>query len=221
MITVWGRASSSNVQKPLWALDEMGVDYTRKVVGGVFGGTKTPDYVAMNPNSLVPVVEDGDLVLFESDAILRHLARSYGKGTLWPEDDPAALARADMWTTWATTTLFPALRGIFFATVRTPKAKQDLDALAPQAAALASVIAILDRALEGREFLCADRFTYGEIVPAIQARRALMLPYGAPTAPNVARWLDGLSARPGYAKWVAVPMGTCLEEWTVHEREIG
>jgi glutathione S-transferase len=221
VITIWGRASSSNVQKVLWACEELGLDFERHPAAGAFGGVDTPDYRAMNPTGLVPTVRDGDLTLWESDAVVRHLARAYGRGTLWPEDDESALAKADQWTCWAMFGLYPALRPIFFGTVRTPKAEQDLAALEPAFAPLARAMALLDAALEGREFLCADSFTHGEISPAISARRALNLPVGAPTAPNVSRWLEGLSKRPGYAKYVEVPMGTCREEWDEHERALG
>lgn len=220
MITVWGRRSSGNVQKVLWALTELGLGFERKVVGGQFGGGDDPAYRAMNPNGLVPVLQDGDVTLFESDAIVRHLARTRGMGTLQPAD-PAHAARADMWTCWAATTLFPAINPLFLGLVRTPRAAQDVAALKPAVAPLAERIGVLDRALAGRDFLCGATFSFGEIAPAIFARRALGLPFGAPAAPNVAAWLGRLADRPGFARWVDVPMGGCLEEWTAHEKALG
>jgi len=220
-ITLWGRRNSANVQKALWALEELGLAYEHHRVGGSFGGTRTPEYLAMNPNGLVPTLQDGDLTLFESDAILRYLARTYGQGTLWP-DDPAEAAVADQWTTWATSTLFPKFFPLFYAQIFTPKAEQDVSGLGGAAVALAGVTAILDAALEGRDYLVGDRFTFGDIAPAIFARRALMLPYGAPpTAPNVVRWLGGLRKRPAFARFVDHPIGTCREEWLEIEKEVG
>jgi glutathione S-transferase len=220
MLTLWGRRSSANVQKALWALTELGLTFDRKVVGGQFGGVGEPAYRAMNPNALVPVLQDGDLTLFESDAIVRHLARTRGMGTLWPAD-PSHAARADMWTCWTASTLFPAIYPLFVGLVRTPRAEQDRDALRPAVGPLAERMAVLDAALAGRDFLCGPGFSFGEISAAIFARRALALPFGAPEGPNVAAWLARLGERPGFAQWVDVPMGGCLEEWKEHEKALG
>ena len=94
MIEVWGRRSSSNVQKVVWALDELGLPFNRHTVGGSFGGNRAPAYLAMNPNGLVPVLQDGDITMFESNAIVRYLAARYGEGALRPKD-PKALAMAE------------------------------------------------------------------------------------------------------------------------------
>jgi len=219
-ITLWGRRNSANVQKALWALEELDLAYDHVKVGGSFGGTKTVEYLAMNPNGVVPTLQDGDLTLFESDAILRYLARTYGQGTLWP-DDPAEAALADQWTTWTTSTLFPKFFPLFYAQIFALRAEQDVSGLGEAAAALAATIGILDRALEGRDHLVGDSFTYGEIAPAIFARRALLLPYGAPETPNIARWLEGLRARPVFTRFIDHPIGTCREEWLEIEKERG
>jgi glutathione S-transferase len=220
MIELIGRASSSNVQKVLWALDELGLDYERRPLGGGFGGNAAPEYRALNPTGLVPTFREGDFVLWESDAILRHLARTRGMGVLMPEA-PEAQALADQWTCWATTTLYPALKPLFFGVVRTPRAAQDLSALDGAAEPLAATVAILDAALAARPYLAGDAFSYGDIAPAINARRALNLPVGAPTAPNIAAWLARLAERPPFRRWVDVPMGTCLEEWREIEKRLG
>lgn len=219
-ITLWGRRNSANVQKATWALGELGLEYRRERVGGSFGGTKTPEYLAMNPNGLVPTLQDGDFTLWESDAILRYLARTYGRGTLWPED-PAQAALADQWTTWTTSTLFPKLFPLFYAQAFTPKAEQDFSGLGDAAKALGATIEVLDAALEGRAYLAGDDFTYGDIGPAIVARRVLMLPFGAPEAPNAARWLEGMRARPAYAAHVDFPLGFCREDWLENEGKYG
>ncbi|MGF1658984.1 MAG: glutathione S-transferase family protein [Rubrimonas sp.] len=219
-LILWGRRSSANVQKVLWALAELGLPFERRVVGGQFGGVDDAAYRAMNPNALVPALQDGALTLFESDAILRHLARTRGMGTLWPAD-PAHAARADMWTVWASGTLNGAIAPIFFATVRKPRAEQDVAALRPAAATLAARVALLDAALAGRDWLCGDAFSFGEIAPAIFARRAANLPFGAASGANVAAWLSRMADRPGWSDWVDVPTGSCLEEWTAHEKALG
>ena len=220
-IEVVGRASSSNVQKVLWALDELGLPYARRPLGGGFGGGASPEYRALNPNGLVPTfIEDG-FALWESDAIVRHLARTRGPGTLLPED-PKAQAVADMWTCWAAFTLYPALRPLFFGVVRAPRAERRVTGWEAEASTLAEAVGVLDAALADRPFLAGDAFSFGDIAPAINARRALKLPVGAPaSAPNVSAWLDRLAERPGFRRWVDVPMGASLEEWSEIERRLG
>src|SRR5665647_2676789 len=83
-ITLYGRASSVNVQKVLWALDEVGQRFEHIQLGGAFGGLSDPAYRALNPNGRVPTLKDGDLVVWESYAIVRYVAAAYGAGTLWP-----------------------------------------------------------------------------------------------------------------------------------------
>lgn len=219
-ITLWGRRNSGNVQKATWALGELGLEFEHRQVGGSFGGTKTPEYLAINPNSVVPTLQDGDLTLFESDAILRYLARTYGAGSLWP-NDPGELALADQWATWASTTFLPRFFPLWRAAAFTKRADQDPKAFEPHAEGLQGVMSILDAALEGRDHLVGGDLTFGEFGLAIFARRAFMLPYGVPEAPNVLRWLDRLKARPAYAKHVDFPLGTCHEDWLENERKYG
>src|SRR3569832_563625 len=98
-ITLWGRNTSANVEKVCWVLGELAFPYEHIIVGGRYGGNKTPEYLAMNPNGLVPTLRDGDLVLWESHAIVRYLTGRYGPGKLWPAD-PVARAESDRWTDW-------------------------------------------------------------------------------------------------------------------------
>ena len=123
MIEIWGRRNSSNVIPVLWAVAETGEDYRRHDAGGSFGGLKTPDYRAMNPNGLVPTLVDDGFVLWESNAIIRYLAAKYCGDNLW-DADPARRALADRWMEWAKSTGIPPTMGLFFATVRTePEAR--------------------------------------------------------------------------------------------------
>ncbi|MFN3614572.1 MAG: glutathione S-transferase family protein [Rubrimonas sp.] len=218
-ITVWGRRNSSNVQKVLWALEELGLPFQRVRAGGQFGGLDA-DYRAMNPNGYVPTIRDGALTLFESDAILRWLARTHGAGRLWRGE--AEFALADQWTTWNTATFYPTVAGVFFPTVRTPRAEQKPDALGPAAAALQAQMAVLEGALDGRPWLCGDAFTYGDIGPAVSARRASLLPAGRPQiGPNVAAWLARVAERPAWAAHCDQPIGACLEDWREIEAQVG
>lgn len=108
MITVHGRRNSINVQKVMWAVGEIGLDHTRLDVGRAFGGNDTPAYRAMNPNGRVPVLVDGDAVIWESHSCVRYLAARYDPGGLWPED-PAERSLADRWMDWKLATAQPAM----------------------------------------------------------------------------------------------------------------
>src|SRR5271155_2321264 len=114
MLTIWGRETSSNVQKVLWACDELDLPFKRIDLGGTFGGTRDPAYLAKNPNGLVPTLEDGDFVLWESHAILRYLAAGDTENRLLPAGlDRRQRANIDRWMDWQLVTLGLTLRGLF------------------------------------------------------------------------------------------------------------
>ena len=117
MLEVWGRKNSVNVQKVIWSCEEMGVPFQRYDVGGPFGGNHEPEYLALNPNGLIPAISDDGFVLWESNAIVRYLAAKHGAGTLWSED-PAARAEADKWMDWQLGTLWNSLRPIFIGLIQ-------------------------------------------------------------------------------------------------------
>src|SRR6185503_3524707 len=116
MLKVWGRKNSSNVQKVMWAVGELGLAHERIDIGGPFGGNREPAYLALNPNGLVPTVEDGDLVLWESNSIVRHLASRHGAGTLEPAD-PATRALASQWMDWQLSVASPAIGPAFMGLI--------------------------------------------------------------------------------------------------------
>ena len=118
-LTIWGRLTSINVQKAMLCIEEAGVAYERIDAGLAYGINDTPGYLDMNPNGLVPTLQDGDLTLWESNAIVRYVAARYSHGGLWP-DDPAERARADMWMDWQQTSLWPAMHPVFWGLVRAP-----------------------------------------------------------------------------------------------------
>lgn len=220
MITLYGRKNSSNVQRVIWTLEEIGVDYRRVTVGGSFGGTDEPSYRAMNPAGLVPTLRDGDLVVWESAAIMLYLAARFGAGGLWPTD-PAARAKADQWLIWCETTLRPAFGDVFYRTARAPRASQDRAALAPFEATLVETLRVLDRDLEdGRPFLGGAAFTYGDIPIGILTYRAYETLSATPDLPRLSAWYERLQARPAFRTHVMTPLGSCAEEWLENERAL-
>src|SRR5262245_38784530 len=107
MLKIWGRISSVNVQKVVWCADELGLAYERTDVGGAYGGNDKPEYLAKNPNGLIPVIEDEGFVLYESNAIVRYLAAKHATGSLWPAE-LAKRADVDRWMEWQSTGYTPA-----------------------------------------------------------------------------------------------------------------
>ena len=124
MLKIWGRNNSVNVQKVLWCCEEMGLQYERIDAGGSFGVVNTPQYRELNPNGLVPTIEDDGFVLWESNAIVRYLAAKHSAGKLWPEDLKIR-AEADKWMDWQNTTFWPTFRPLFWNLVRTPVDQRD------------------------------------------------------------------------------------------------
>src|SRR5215469_8367978 len=124
MIKLLGRRSSINVQKALWALLEIGLEFEHEELGGRFGGLQTDQFLALNPNGRIPVLKDGDTVIWESQAIVRYLCARYSTGRLWLEG-AAGRAGSDQWMEWCSTTLQPAFMGFFWSSYRTPEAEQN------------------------------------------------------------------------------------------------
>jgi glutathione S-transferase len=205
MLTIHGRISSINVQKVVLACEELKLPYVRHDAGGAFGIVKTPEYMAMNPNSLVPVLVDGDLILWESNAIVRYLAAKNGAGTLWPTD-PAARALSDRWMDWQTTNLSVKMHAAFWGLIRTPAEKWDMAAITASAAASESAMAILDAALEGRRFIAADHLTMGDIALLAPVFRWRNLPLERMSRPNIDAWYAHMMARPGFDKALIAPI---------------
>lgn len=220
MIEVWGRRSSSNVQKVIWALDELGLDFKRHTVGGGFGGTREPAYLEMNPNALVPVIRDGDVTMFESNAIVRYLAARYGEGSLRPKA-PKALAAAEQWMEWQQLNVVPHISAIFWNLVRVKPEDRNDKAVADAGAKLISVLAIADKRLASSEWFAGETFSFGDIVLGVLYWRYTQLNCSRPDTPSIKRWFETLQQRPAYKKWVMVPVGNSIEEWNANERTLG
>ena len=205
MLTVWGRTSSVNVQKVMWAVRELGLEHERIDAGGAFGKLDTPEYGAMNPNRKIPTVRDGDVVAWESNACVRYLASHYGAGSLWPED-PGRRALADAWMDWQQTTLQPDLSPIFWNLVRTPEPQRDMAAVRAAAERIGRSWQILDRHLAERRFVAGDQLTMGDIPVGCAWWRYANLAVEKPDLPNLARWGGELQAREGYRREVMLPL---------------
>ena len=200
---LWGRASSVNVQKVLWALEERARPYEHKIVGGIFGGNDDPEFAALTPVRRVPVLQDGDVTLWESHAILRYLARE--------QVSPVA----DMWMEFGSTTLQPPFLGLFWQQVRMRKAEQDKATFEKHIKALYAGLGILKTGLaDGRTYLAGEDFSIADIAIGSLFHRIMDLhPTILEDFPKVDEWHANIAARAGYCKWVA----TSFEELRVTE----
>lgn len=194
-LKLWGRATSSNVQKVLWMLGEIGVGCQRIDAGGEFGVVGTDSFAKLNPNRKVPVLQDGDFVLYESHAILRYLARKHGR--LLPLD-PHAAAITDQWMDWSATTLTPPLIGVFFQTVRLPLPKRDASVLDAHVKTLRGVMRILDVRLGAHAWLAGKVFTIADIAAGTLMYRYFEMEIEREDLADVARWYGQLQDRPVY-----------------------
>lgn len=202
MITLWGRLTSANVQKVVWVLEELELDYEHIQVGGRFGGTDSPAFVAMNPNRLVPVLRDGALTLWESHAIVRYLSAEYADGLLFPSL-PRDRAVVDQWTDWTATRFQPAWIGVFWKVYRTRPENRVAADIAKARDESAGCFAILDQRLSDVPYLGGETLTYADIAAGVALYRWVEMGE-APLPPAVAAWHARLRERPAFRKGVEV-----------------
>ncbi|MCL4802168.1 MAG: glutathione S-transferase [Burkholderiales bacterium] len=205
MLKIWGRRNSVNVKKALWCLEELGLAYERVDAGREYGVVDTPGYRALNPNGLVPTIDDAGFVLWESHAIVRYLAAKHAAGTLWP-DDLRVRADADRWMDWAGATLGAAMRPAFWGLVRTPPAERDAREIAASVARSAELVKIADAALAGRPYIAGDAFTMGDIPLGCHVYNWMTLPIERPATPRLAAWYGRLAERPAFRRVVMLPL---------------
>ncbi len=197
MIKIWGRKDSSNVQKALWCCDELAVAYERIDIGGSFGGNKEKPYLDLNPNGLVPTIEDGSFVLWESNTILRYLVDKYGGGRFLPAN-PEGKANANRWMDWQLTTLGPSMSPLFLGLIRTPEGRRDAAAIENALQKSIKAWQILNDHLKKNYFLAGGSFTIGDIPAGVWAYRWFNLPIQRPKLPSLDAWYERLRGRPPY-----------------------
>ena len=206
MLEIWGRKNSSNVIPVMWTMGELGLECVRHNVGGSFGGTDTEEYRAMNPNKLVPTMNDNGLILFESNAIVRHLASNYGRGSLWP-DDPEIRARADQWMGWTKSTLNAQFFPIFWGLIRKAAEDRDLEQIDNCIKATAKTLEIVERNLENQDFMAGDSLTIGDVPLGTLAFHYFNLDIDRVSLPNFEAWYERLCGRVAYQTHAMIPIG--------------
>jgi glutathione S-transferase len=207
VIKIWGRNTSSNVQKVMWAVGEMSLPHERIDIGGPFGKNREAAYLAMNPNGLVPTLEEEDgFLLWESNSIVRYLAAKHHAGVL----EPPVLrerARANAWMDWQLSILAPAIFACFWGLIRTPPEKRNHAAIEESKKKTTEAITILDADLANTAYVAGDAFSYGDIPAAVMANRYRQLVPERPPLRNFERWYAAISARQAFKDQVAaVPL---------------
>ena len=204
MLKIWGRNTSSNVQKVIWGLAEMQLPFERIDVGGAFGKTKDAAYLAMNPNSLVPTLEEDDgYTLWESNSILRYVAAKHAYRTLEPADLKVR-ASAQKWMDWQLSVMAPAITPVFWGLIRTPAEQRDAKAIATGKEKTVAAAQIMDAQLGKTAYLAGDDFSYGDIPVGIMIYRYMQLIPERPATPHLDRWYAAISSRAAFKAQVAV-----------------
>jgi glutathione S-transferase len=206
-LTIWGRPNSVNVQKVLWCLAELNLDFDRVDAGMQFGKNTEAAYLAMNPNGRIPTLVEGDFVLWESNSIMRYLCNAYGgDSTIYPKQ-PQLRAGVDRWLDWTLSTVQPIERPVFWGLIRTPPEQRDMAELQKGADAAAALWRILDEQLAARTYVEGEIFTLADIALGTFARRWFGLEgIDKPELPALARWYTRLEARPAFVRHIAQPL---------------
>lgn len=215
MIEVWGRRNSMNVQKVMWTLGELEVQYTRHDVAGSFGLDE--QYASMNPNQVVPTIRDEGLVLYESNACVRYLSRSYGFDYLCPAD-PRDAARADQWMDWQCSTLSPAFFSLFFNRVRRSAEDRSEEQMARGLLQTTSLLRQLEAVLSANDYIVGDSLSMADIVVGTMLYRYFEMEIEREPMPALQQYYDRLAARPAYQYHVMIPFGRNPGEWLDQEQ---
>lgn len=194
---ILGRPGSINVRKVLWTAWEAGLDFVHEATWGAEKDLRSAEFLALNPNAQVPVLVDGDRVLWESNSICRYLAARSGRTDLLP-DEAGARAEVEKWMDWQATDLNAAWRPAFMALVR--KSAQyggDTAGIEWSIAQWNGLMIMLDRRIgETGAYVAGQVFTLADIVLGLSLQRWLLTPIRRPSAPNLEGYRQRLLERP-------------------------
>jgi glutathione S-transferase len=201
MLQVLGRSSSINVRKVLWTCHELGLAFDHVEWGSAGLDLSSPQFRRLNPNGLIPVLVDGPLVLWESNAICRYLAARERDTRLLP-DAPAARAVVEQWMDWQATELNNAWRYAFMALVRKSPRHTDPAAVQESVASWNRHMTILDGALaQSGAYVTGNDLTLADVVLGLCTHRWYATPFDKPALTAVARFYEVLHAREGFVRY--------------------
>ena len=202
----------------MWAVEELGLEYQRHNLGGSFGGLDTEEYGRLNPNRLVPTIDDNGFVLWESCAIIRYLCRQYGLGSLWPEDNRKA-ALADQWMEWTNSRFMGTFFPVFWGLIRTETNRQEPEKIARLAAETGELLQIMDANLSDKKYVAGDQLSMGDIPLGSMMFKYYTLEIERPSLPNVEAWYARLCERKAYRRHAMNPFGRNSREWFELEKQ--
>jgi glutathione S-transferase len=205
MLKIWGRKTSINVQKVLWTCDELGIEFERIDLGGPFGGNNDPAYLKLNPNGLVPTIEDGKAVIWESNTIMRYLCATRNGGTLHPAD-PLQRSHVERWMDWQMASANRPMATMLFGYYRTAPEKRDPVALEAARKEALRYWQMIEAHLEHNAYLAGDKFTLADMGNGVLAYRWHSFPIERPSLPRVKAWYERLRERPAFKKYVEIPI---------------
>jgi glutathione S-transferase len=205
MVKIWGRKTSSNVQKVLWCCGELDIPFERIDIGGSFGGNQDSEYLALNPNGLVPTIKDGDLVLWESNTICRYLASTHHAEQLYPSN-PDRRALVERWMDWQLSTIGPPMGALLYGLIRSKPEQRDQAAIEAARRKAMSGWAIVEDTLSASPFLTGDELTLAEIVMGTLVYRWHAFPIERPPLPKVRSWYDRMRERPAFKTHIEIPI---------------
>jgi len=204
MIELWGRKNSYNVQKVLWTLDELNIEYEHQDVGSQVGDLETPEFLQLNPRAQIPVLVDDGSVVWESNTIVRYLCAAYGKNLLWPAE-PVKRSFADRRMDWELATLQPDFMGLFWGFYRKPQTKRDSGQIEQSKLRCEQHFAMLDNHLKHHDYLAGETFSMGDIPAATSLYRYFEMGMAVEKPANLMAWYQRLSARRAFQQTIMTP----------------
>lgn len=196
MLKIWGRKNSSNVRKALWCAEEAGLAYERIDAGGAFGVVNDAPYRALNPNGVVPTLDDDGFILWESNTIVRYLAARYAPD-LYPQDLQAR-ASAEKWMDWTTSSFAGPFRTVFWGTLRTPPEQRDAAAIQAAIDTCVRLLEIPEATLARHPYLSGEQLGIGDIPLGSFIYAWFEMPIERPAQPHLKAWYERLKARSAY-----------------------
>jgi glutathione S-transferase len=203
---IWGRLNSFNVQKVLFLCEELQIDHERIDAGMAFGVNKTPEYLKMNPNGLVPTLKDQGLILWESHAILRYLARKFDAKGAWYGTDSQKMSLVDQWLDWTNTTSWPPMRTLFWGWIRVEHDKRNYEELEASRLQMITMLEIMEAQLSQTAFIAGEQMSLADIPLALIAYRWFNIPIKRPVMNNLNRWYQAMSQTRGFKRYSSDPL---------------
>jgi len=204
MMDLWGRSNAYNVQKALWLLAELGNDFKHHDIGSSAGELEAPEFLKLNPQARIPVLQHGDAIVWESHSILRYLANCFAAAALYP-DESLQRSQVERWMDWGLASLQPAFIDLFWGYYRTSPAARDLKAIDLALQQCQRHFEALDRRLANQLWLAGDYFSLADIACGVCLFRYFNMGLAVDEPPEVMRWYRQLSQRIAFRHTIMQP----------------